>query len=64
MTGGTPGYAISKAALNALSRMLAYELRADGVLVNAMCPGWTNTDMGRGGRPVNAGAGLIVERIR
>jgi NAD(P)-dependent dehydrogenase (short-subunit alcohol dehydrogenase family) len=31
MTGGTPGYAMSKAALNALTRMLAYELRADGV---------------------------------
>ena len=60
MTGGTPGYAMSKAALNALTRMLAYELRADGVLVNAVCPGWTNTDMGRGGRPVSAGAASIV----
>jgi NAD(P)-dependent dehydrogenase (short-subunit alcohol dehydrogenase family) len=60
MTGGTPGYAVSKAALNALTRILAAELRADGVLVNAVCPGWTDTDMGRGGRPVAAGAASVV----
>jgi NAD(P)-dependent dehydrogenase (short-subunit alcohol dehydrogenase family) len=59
MNGGTPAYAMSKAALNALTRMLAYELRADGVLVNAVCPGWTNTDMGHGGRPVVEGAASI-----
>jgi NAD(P)-dependent dehydrogenase (short-subunit alcohol dehydrogenase family) len=60
MTGGTPAYAMSKAALNALTRMLAYELVADGVLVNAVCPGWTDTDMGLGGRPVSEGAASIV----
>jgi NAD(P)-dependent dehydrogenase (short-subunit alcohol dehydrogenase family) len=60
MAGGTPGYAVSKAALNALTRILAAELRADGVLVNAVCPGWTDTDMGRGGRPVAAGAASVV----
>ena len=26
--------------------------RRDGILVNAVCPGWTDTDMGQGGRPV------------
>jgi NAD(P)-dependent dehydrogenase (short-subunit alcohol dehydrogenase family) len=60
MAGGTPGYAVSKAALNALTRILAAELQADGVLVNAVCPGWTDTDMGRGGRPVAAGAAGVV----
>src|SRR5207253_1755879 len=40
MGGGTPAYSVSKAALNALTRMLAAELRADRVLVNAVCPGW------------------------
>jgi NAD(P)-dependent dehydrogenase (short-subunit alcohol dehydrogenase family) len=60
MTGGTPGYAVSKAALNALTRILAAELRNSGVLVNAVCPGWTDTDMGRGGRPVEAGAASVV----
>jgi NAD(P)-dependent dehydrogenase (short-subunit alcohol dehydrogenase family) len=60
MTGGTPGYAVSKAALNALTRLLAGELRRDGILVNAVCPGWTDTDMGQGGRPVADGAASVL----
>ncbi|MFJ8110504.1 SDR family NAD(P)-dependent oxidoreductase [Streptomyces sp. NPDC096132] len=61
MTGGTPAYSVSKAGLNALTRMLAGELRADGVLVNSVCPGWVATDMGGpGGRPVGEGAAGIV----
>jgi NAD(P)-dependent dehydrogenase (short-subunit alcohol dehydrogenase family) len=60
MTGGTPAYSVSKAALNALTRLLAGELRADGILVNAVCPGWTDTDMGQGGRPVAAGAASVM----
>jgi NAD(P)-dependent dehydrogenase (short-subunit alcohol dehydrogenase family) len=61
MGGGTPGYHVSKAALNALTRTLAAELRPDRILVNAICPGWTATDMGgRGGRPVEAGAASVV----
>jgi len=60
MTGGTPGYSVSKAALNALTRLLAGELRGDRVLVNAVCPGWTDTDMGQGGRPVAAGAASVT----
>lgn len=59
MTGGTPGYSVSKAALNALTRLLAGELRDDRVLVNAVCPGWTDTDMGQGGRPAAAGAASV-----
>ena len=61
MGGGTPAYSASKAALNALTRMLAAELRADGVLVNAVCPGWVATDMGgAGGRPVAEGAASVL----
>jgi NAD(P)-dependent dehydrogenase (short-subunit alcohol dehydrogenase family) len=61
MGGGTPAYALSKAALNALTRMLAAELRRDHILVNAVCPGWVATDMGGpGGRPVADGARGIV----
>jgi NAD(P)-dependent dehydrogenase (short-subunit alcohol dehydrogenase family) len=60
MSGGTPAYNVSKAALNALTRLLAGELRADRILVNAICPGWTDTDMGRGGRPVPAGAASVT----
>jgi NAD(P)-dependent dehydrogenase (short-subunit alcohol dehydrogenase family) len=60
MGGGTPAYSTSKAALNALTRVLAAELRRAGVLVNAVCPGWTDTDMGQGGRPVADGAASVV----
>jgi NAD(P)-dependent dehydrogenase (short-subunit alcohol dehydrogenase family) len=61
MGGGTPAYSVSKASLNALTRILAAELRPAGVLVNAVCPGWTATDMGgHGGRPVAEGAASVL----
>lgn len=61
MGGGTPAYSVSKAALNALTRLLAGELRGRRVLVNAVCPGWVATDMGgAGGRPVSEGAASVV----
>jgi NAD(P)-dependent dehydrogenase (short-subunit alcohol dehydrogenase family) len=61
MGAGTPAYHVTKAALNALTRTPAAELRSDGVLVNAICPGWTATDMGGGGgRPVADGASSVV----
>ncbi|MGI5129165.1 SDR family NAD(P)-dependent oxidoreductase [Pseudonocardia sp. CA-107938] len=61
MGGGTPAYSTSKAALNALTRVLAAELRGQRVLVNAVCPGWVATDMGGpGGRPVREGAAGVV----
>jgi NAD(P)-dependent dehydrogenase (short-subunit alcohol dehydrogenase family) len=60
MSGGTPAYSVSKAALNALTKLLSGELRGDRILVNAICPGWTDTDMGQGGRPVSEGAAGVV----
>ena len=61
MGGATPAYSASKVALNALTRMLAGDLRGDGILVNAVCPGWVATDMGGpGGRPVAEGAASVV----
>ena len=42
---GTPGYSLSKAALNALTVLLATETRDTGVLVNAVNPGRVRTRM-------------------
>jgi NAD(P)-dependent dehydrogenase (short-subunit alcohol dehydrogenase family) len=65
MGGGTPAYRVSKTALNALTRILAAELRGDGILVNSVCPGWVATDMGGpGGRPVEAGAASVMWAVR
>ena len=44
--GGNPGYRISKASLNALTLILADEVRDSDILVNAMTPGWVRTEMG------------------
>jgi NAD(P)-dependent dehydrogenase (short-subunit alcohol dehydrogenase family) len=46
MGGWSPGYRVSKAALNAMTRILSAELKEQGVIVNSACPGFVNTDMG------------------
>lgn len=46
MNTGYPSYRISKTALNAVTRIVANELKGTNILVNAMCPGWVKTDMG------------------
>ena len=46
MGAGAPAYSISKAALNALTRILADELRGGDLKVNAACPRWVHTQMG------------------
>ncbi len=46
MASGVPAYRISKTALNAVTRILAAELAASGVKVNAVCPGWCRTGLG------------------
>jgi NAD(P)-dependent dehydrogenase (short-subunit alcohol dehydrogenase family) len=56
-------YAVSKAALNALTVKLALELLEDRILVNAVCPGLTATAPGMeamGARPVAEGAASVV----
>ena len=63
MGGWSPGYRVSKAALNAMTRILATELKDAGFLVNSACPGFVNTDMGGpmgATKPVEDGAGGIV----
>jgi NAD(P)-dependent dehydrogenase (short-subunit alcohol dehydrogenase family) len=46
MGGWVPGYRVSKAALNAMTRILSTELADDGILVNSACPGFVASDMG------------------
>ena len=41
-----PVYSISKATLNAITCQLAYALKLKGIAVNAVNPGWVQTDMG------------------
>jgi len=42
---GYTGYCASKAGLLGLVRSFSAELAADNVQVNAICPGWVDTDM-------------------
>lgn len=51
-SGGRYSYSSSKAALNMLTRALAFDLRSDGIAVLTMHPGWVQTDMGGSGAPV------------
>jgi NAD(P)-dependent dehydrogenase (short-subunit alcohol dehydrogenase family) len=63
--GGAPGlshYGAAKAAVVSLTKSLAVEWAARGVRVNALCPGWTATDLNRflwdsedGGQAIIAG---------
>jgi NAD(P)-dependent dehydrogenase (short-subunit alcohol dehydrogenase family) len=57
MGTGTPAYRISKAALNALTRIVAAETRASNILVNSMSPGWVNTEMGGPNAPRSVAQG-------
>jgi NAD(P)-dependent dehydrogenase (short-subunit alcohol dehydrogenase family) len=63
MGGWSPGYRVSKASLNAMTRILSTELADEGFLVNSACPGFVNTDMGGqfgATKPVEDGAAGIV----
>jgi len=46
MNGGAVAYRMSKAALHALTRVVHDETRGTYVKVNAVCPGWVQTDLG------------------
>ena len=62
MNGGYAAYRISKAGLNALTRILADELKGTAIRVNSICPGWVKTEMGGEGahRTTEQGADTIV----
>jgi len=49
-------YCTAKTGLLGLTRSLAVELASEKILVNALCPGWVDTEMAR------AGVGLLAQR--
>jgi NAD(P)-dependent dehydrogenase (short-subunit alcohol dehydrogenase family) len=62
LSSDVPSYCLSKLALNGVTLMLAEALKADGIAVNSMCPGWVRTDMGgpNASRSVEQGADTAV----
>ncbi len=60
MTGGSPASSVSKAGLNALTRLLAGELARDGILVNAVCPGWPASEAYPQGRTIVQAAASVI----
>jgi 3-oxoacyl-[acyl-carrier protein] reductase len=53
--GGNVPYAAAKAAILGLTRALAHEVAPRGIRVNAIAPGWIDTDMIAPLRPLHAG---------
>lgn len=56
LDAGWLAYRTSKAALNAMTRVVAKELAARNIRVNAIAPGWLKTAMGGAEAPVEPGA--------
>jgi NAD(P)-dependent dehydrogenase (short-subunit alcohol dehydrogenase family) len=50
-----PAYQLSKAALNAVTLMVADAAAGKNVTVNSVCPGWTRTDLGGPEAPQSVG---------
>jgi len=62
-SGGSYGYRMSKAAVNAAGKSLAMDLKERGIAVAILHPGYVRTDMVGGGgdvEPEAAAAGLIA----
>jgi NAD(P)-dependent dehydrogenase (short-subunit alcohol dehydrogenase family) len=55
--GTTLGYRASKTALNAVTAVVAAELKGSGILVNAAAPGWCATELGGPGATRTAAQG-------
>ena len=66
MGADAPSYRVTKAALNALTLVLAAELKPAGVSVVSFCPGWVATDMGGANAPrtpESAGKALAIAAL-
>jgi NAD(P)-dependent dehydrogenase (short-subunit alcohol dehydrogenase family) len=50
----SPAYRMSKTLVNAMTVLLAKELRGSNILINSVCPGWVRTDMGGPRAPLSA----------
>ena len=65
---GVPGYTAycaSKTGLIGFTRALALELAPRKITVNAICPGWTDTEMARAGmREIAESEGITVEEFK
>ena len=62
---GYTAYCASKHAVIGFTRALALELVKRGITVNAICPGWVDTDMATQGMQRGANAmGLTLEEFR
>jgi NAD(P)-dependent dehydrogenase (short-subunit alcohol dehydrogenase family) len=65
---GVPGYSAyctAKTGLIGFTRSLALELATRKITVNAICPGWTDTEMARAGmRDIAAAQGITVEQFK
>jgi NAD(P)-dependent dehydrogenase (short-subunit alcohol dehydrogenase family) len=60
---GRYSYNSSKAALNMITRMLAFDLKADGITIICIHPGWVQTDMGGASAditPSESAAGILT----
>jgi NAD(P)-dependent dehydrogenase (short-subunit alcohol dehydrogenase family) len=64
-SGGMYGYRASKAAVNAVGRSLAMDLKERGIAVQLLHPGFVRTDLTRGNGIINAdeSARTLVERL-
>ncbi len=62
LAASAPGYCLSKLALNGATLMLAEALKAYGIAMNSMSPGWVRTDMGgpTAARSVEEGVDTVV----